>query len=42
METVKKPNAWLVHIKKVREQNPGLDYRDAMTLASSTWNGKKK
>ena len=33
----KKPNAWLVHVKKVRTDNPKLSFKDALTKASKSF-----
>jgi hypothetical protein len=39
METkkVKKTSAWIEHVKKYREQHPGISYKDALKEASATY-----
>jgi hypothetical protein len=36
----KKPNAWQLHIKKTREANKGLSFKEILKKAKSTY--KKK
>ena len=37
MQTAKKPNAWLQYVKKVREQNPDMKYKDVLVLAKQSY-----
>jgi len=34
---VRRPNVWLMHVNKVREQNPGMAYKDILKLAAQTY-----
>ena len=34
---VKKQNPWMVHLKAVREANPGLSYKECMILAKQSY-----
>jgi hypothetical protein len=38
----KKPNPWMEHLKAVREANPDITYKEAMSLAKQTYQKKKK
>jgi hypothetical protein len=34
---IRKPNAWLAHVKAYREKNPAVAYNDVLKLAKSTY-----
>ena len=33
----RKPNAWLIHVKKTKEENPEKSYKECMSLAKETY-----
>ena len=33
----KKPNAWLIHVKKVKAENPSLSFKDVLKLAAKSY-----
>jgi len=36
-KTAKKPNPWLIHIKKVKAKNPKLAFKDVLKLAAKDY-----
>lgn len=40
--TAKKSNNWLDHVKKYREDNPTVSYKDCLKLAKENYAGNKK
>ena len=33
----KKPNPWIIHLKKYRQDNPGLSFKQAIVQAKKTY-----
>ena len=33
----RKPNPWMVYVKKIRAENPGVKYKDILILAKETY-----
>ena len=33
----RKPNAWLIHTKKVQKENPGISYREVLKIAKTSY-----
>ncbi len=33
----RKPNAWLIHTKKIRDENPNMSYKDILVLARESY-----
>ena len=37
VKKIRKPNAWLIHTKKVQAKNPGISYREVLKLAKTSY-----
>lgn len=36
-QKTRKPNPWLVHVKKIKEENPNLKFSEILKLAKGTY-----
>jgi len=38
----RKPNPWMIHVSKIRKENPSMRYKDILSLAKKTYIKKEE